>query len=132
MGLSTLSSHANLDFSSQALDARVDTSATSGTQGLLAAAARMSNESDLTLADVGTLYGRSVLEPQIAGTAADIADYWRAPSTRQACDGFVISPAFLPDSFAEFVDAVVPELQRRGLFRTAYEGPHLRDQLGLR
>ena len=132
VGLSTLSSHANLDFSSQALDARIDTSAASGTQGLLAAAARMSSESDLTLADVGTLYGRSVLVPQIAGTAADIADYLEGAFVRQACDGFVISPAFLPDSFAEFVDAVVPELQRRGLFRTAYEGPHLRDQLGLR
>jgi alkanesulfonate monooxygenase SsuD/methylene tetrahydromethanopterin reductase-like flavin-dependent oxidoreductase (luciferase family) len=78
------------------------------------------------------LYGRSVLVPQIAGTAADIADYLEGAFVRQACDGFVISPAFLPDSFAEFVDAVVPELQRRGLFRTAYEGPHLRDQLGLR
>ena len=36
----------------------------------------------------------------------------------EASDGFVISPAFLPDSFEEFVDQVVPELQRRALFRT--------------
>jgi FMN-dependent oxidoreductase (nitrilotriacetate monooxygenase family) len=132
VGLSTLSSHANVDFSTQALDARIDTSAASGTTGLLAAAARMSRESDLTLADVGTLYGRSVLVPQIAGTAADIADYLEGAFARGACDGFVISPAFVPDSFAEFVDAVIPELQRRGLFRTAYAGPHLRNHLGLR
>jgi alkanesulfonate monooxygenase SsuD/methylene tetrahydromethanopterin reductase-like flavin-dependent oxidoreductase (luciferase family) len=132
VGLSTLSSHANVDFSTQSLDARIDTSRASGTQGLLAAAARMSQESDLTLADIGTLYGRSVLVPQIAGTAADIADYLQGAFERGACDGFVISPAFLPDSFAEFVDFVVPELQRRDIFRTAYGGPHLRDHLGLR
>jgi alkanesulfonate monooxygenase SsuD/methylene tetrahydromethanopterin reductase-like flavin-dependent oxidoreductase (luciferase family) len=46
-------------------------------------------------------------------------------------DGFVISPAFLPDSLDAFVDGVVPELQRRGLFRRDYSGPHLRDHLGL-
>ncbi len=132
VGLSTLSSHANVDFSTQALDARIDTAAATGTQGLLAAAARMSSESDLSLAEIGTLYGRSVLVPQVAGTAADVADYLQGAFERDVCDGFVISPAFVPDSFAQFVDAVVPELQRRGLFRTAYEGPHLRDQLGLR
>lgn len=44
----------------------------------------------------------------------------------------MISPAFVPYSFVEFVDAVVSELQRRRLFRTVYEGPRLRDQFGLR
>ena len=46
-------------------------------------------------------------------------------------DGFIISPAYLPGAFEEFVQSVVPELQRRGLFRTEYETKTLRDHLGL-
>ena len=44
-------------------------------------------------------------------------------------DGFVISPAFLPDTFDDFVAKVVPILQRRKLLRTAYEPGTLRDRL---
>jgi alkanesulfonate monooxygenase len=40
-------------------------------------------------------------------------------------------PPYLPGALDEFVDAVVPELQRRGLFRTEYQGHTLRDNLGL-
>jgi alkanesulfonate monooxygenase len=48
-----------------------------------------------------------------------------------AADGFNVMPPVLPASLNEFVDLVVPELQRRGLFRTAYEGRTLRENLGL-
>ena len=47
------------------------------------------------------------------------------------CDGFVISPAYLPGSFTEFVESVIPHLQRKGLFRKTYEGATLREHLGL-
>jgi alkanesulfonate monooxygenase len=40
-------------------------------------------------------------------------------------------PPVLPQSLNEFVDVVVPELQSRGLFRTAYDGTTLREYLGL-
>jgi alkanesulfonate monooxygenase SsuD/methylene tetrahydromethanopterin reductase-like flavin-dependent oxidoreductase (luciferase family) len=103
----------------------------SGTQGLFAAVMRLTHEQGLTLADIGTLYGRGVLVPQIAGTAAEIADYMQAIVAAEASDGFVISPAFLPDSFEEFVDQVVPELQRRDIFRKEYTGRRLRDHLAL-
>ncbi|MDF5738751.1 MULTISPECIES: hypothetical protein [unclassified Nostoc] len=43
----------------------------------------------------------------------------------------MISPAYLPGSFDEFVDLVIPELQKRGLFRKEYTGNTLRDSLGL-
>ena len=45
-------------------------------------------------------------------------------------DGFMILPAYFPGAFDDFVDLVVPELQRRGLFRTEYEGSTLREHLG--
>lgn len=65
------------------------------------------------------------------GTAADIADELGEWYTSGAADGFVISAPYLPAGLARFVDEVVPELQRRGLFRTAYEGTTLRENLGL-
>ena len=48
-----------------------------------------------------------------------------------AADGFNVMPPVLPQSLNEFVELVVPELQQRGLFRTAYEGRTLRENLGL-
>jgi hypothetical protein len=49
----------------------------------------------------------------------------------EAADGFNIMPPILPESLHTVVDLLVPELQRRGLFRTAYEGTTLRENLGL-
>jgi hypothetical protein len=49
-----------------------------------------------------------------------------------ACDGFNITPTHLPGGCDDFVEMVTPELQRRGLFRTAYEGQTLRENLGLK
>lgn len=65
------------------------------------------------------------------GTAADIADELEAWFTEGAADGFNVMPASYPSDLTTFVDLVVPELQRRGLFRTAYETGTLRDRLGL-
>ena len=45
--------------------------------------------------------------------------------------GFVVSPAFLPDTFEDFVDAVVPILQQKALLRRDYQGRTLRDHLGM-
>ena len=51
---------------------------------------------------------------------------------KDGCDGFNIMPPFLPGGLDDFVDLVIPELQRRGLFRTEYEGKTLRENLGLK
>ena len=47
-------------------------------------------------------------------------------------DGFMLIATYTPGCFEEFIDLVVPELQRRGLFRTEYEGKTLRENLGLK
>ena len=49
----------------------------------------------------------------------------------EGVDGFLIQPAILPGGLDDFVTLVIPELQKRGLFRTEYEGRMLRDRLGL-
>ena len=68
----------------------------------------------------------------ISGTAEQIADHMQEWFENSACDGFNIMPPYLPGAFMDFVELVVPELQRRGLFRTEYEGGTLRENLGLR
>ena len=49
----------------------------------------------------------------------------------KACDGFNVMFPYLPGGLDDFVDQVVPELQRRGIFRREYKGRTLRDHLGL-
>ena len=48
-----------------------------------------------------------------------------------ASDGFILVPHITPGGLDVFADRVVPLLQERGVFRTEYEGPPLRDHLGL-
>jgi N-acetyl-S-(2-succino)cysteine monooxygenase len=68
----------------------------------------------------------------VIGTAADIADVMQDWFTHDACDGFNITPTHLPGGCQDFIEMVTPELQRRGLFRTEYEGTTLRENLGLK
>jgi len=67
----------------------------------------------------------------IVGTPKTIADTMERWLHERACDGFNVMFPSVPQGLDEFVDRVVPELQRRGLFRREYEGRTLRDHLGL-
>ena len=67
----------------------------------------------------------------LVGTPASIADELELWFRERGADGFNLVPPNLPDGLNDFVDLVVPELQRRGLFRTHYTGATLRDHLGL-
>jgi FMN-dependent oxidoreductase (nitrilotriacetate monooxygenase family) len=68
----------------------------------------------------------------VIGTPAHIADVMEDWFSDEACDGFNITPMHLPGGCEDFVELVTPELQRRGLFRTEYEGQTLRENLGLK
>jgi FMN-dependent oxidoreductase (nitrilotriacetate monooxygenase family) len=68
----------------------------------------------------------------VIGTPGDVADRMEEAFAAGAADGFNLMPALLPGSLGDFVELVVPELQRRKLFRTRYEGPTLREKLGLK
>jgi alkanesulfonate monooxygenase len=67
----------------------------------------------------------------MVGTPATVADEMEEWLAADACDGFNVMFPYLPGGLDEFVDGVVPELQRRGLFRREYEGATLRENLGL-
>lgn len=129
VGLSTLSSHMNVDFSAYALDAPLADMQVGGIQGLFKLLQEVSSERRLTLADAGRLYAQGVLVPQVAGTASDIADWLEHIVAEGGADGFVITPAHLPHGFDDFVAQVVPELQERGSLRRDYHGQHLRQHL---
>ncbi|MEA3028230.1 MAG: hypothetical protein QOF91_3515 [Alphaproteobacteria bacterium] len=67
----------------------------------------------------------------ILGTPGEVAEEMEKWFTTGACDGFNFVPSYFPGGLDDFVAMVVPELQRRGIYRTAYEGTTLRENLGL-
>jgi FMN-dependent oxidoreductase (nitrilotriacetate monooxygenase family) len=69
--------------------------------------------------------------PVFVGAPRDVADSLEEWFLGGACDGFVVAATHVPGAYEDFVRLVVPELQRRGLFRTEYAGPTLRENLGL-
>ena len=75
---------------------------------------------------IGGFWGLSFV-----GTPVTIADEMEEWLVTEGSDGFNVMFPFLPEGLDDFVDKVVPELQRRGIFRREYEGTTLRESLGL-
>ncbi|MBP0494407.1 LLM class flavin-dependent oxidoreductase [Roseomonas indoligenes] len=102
-----------------------------GHTGIGKAILRVAREEGLT---VRQTYQRIL--PQMGGNmfkgdARRIADIMEEWFTTGGCDGFMIAAPVVPTGLERFIRLVVPELRRRGLFREEYEGPTLRDNLGL-
>jgi FMN-dependent oxidoreductase (nitrilotriacetate monooxygenase family) len=91
------------------------------------ARARRDNLTVRQLAQIAGSYGGLAM----VGTPQTIADQMEEWLLGDACDGFNIMFPWVPGGLDEFVDRVVPELQRRSLFRREYEGRTLRENLGL-
>jgi alkanesulfonate monooxygenase len=89
--------------------------------------ARRDNLTVRQLATIAGSYGGLAM----VGTPKMIVDQMEEWFFGEACDGFNIMFPWVPGGLDEFVDRVVPEMQRRGLFRTEYEGTTLRENLGL-
>jgi FMN-dependent oxidoreductase (nitrilotriacetate monooxygenase family) len=83
----------------------------------------------LTLREIARRFNRA--KATFCGTVTQVADHMEHWIEVGACDGFMISFAALPSTMSDFVTKVVPELQRRGVFREDYTGRTLRDHLGL-
>ena len=102
---------------------------TQASQGLMSATLTGADGGSVTLRQAAAQWALSVAIPQVIGTPEQVADeiirIWR----ETGCYGFNLSPTTNPDSVNDFVDHVVPILQRRGAFRTEYEGPSFRDNL---
>ena len=84
-----------------------------------------------TVGELIRLYAEKQTGNGIKGTPAQIADFMQEWFEGGAADGFILLMPTLPSALKDFVRLVVPELQRRGLFRHDYEGSTLRSHLGL-
>ncbi len=94
---------------------------------------KIAQDRDLTLGQLATEvaaggYGHWA----VVGTPKQIADQLEERFVGEAADGFNLMPATLPDGLESFINLVLPELRRRGLFRTEYTGSTLREHLGLK
>jgi alkanesulfonate monooxygenase len=85
----------------------------------------------LTIRQVFEVLSRGFWHAGVIGTPVRVADMMEEWFTTGAADGFMILPPYLPGGAEAFVALVIPELQRRGLFRMEYEGQTLRENLGL-
>ena len=85
----------------------------------------------MTIREIGRVLGMSQAHRVLYGTPAQMADDMEEWLEAGACDGFNLLFAHYPTPVNEFVDLVVPELQRRGVFRKEYEGATLRENLGV-
>ncbi|NGM20018.1 LLM class flavin-dependent oxidoreductase [Roseomonas stagni] len=92
----------------------------------------MAKKHNMTLRQVARSVSAAQGHRVLVGTVGYIADQMQEWLEADACDGFNVICNYYPGPFDDFANQVIPELQRRGIFRTAYEGPTLRDNLGLR
>jgi len=130
--LTLVASRIGYDVSGHDLDAPVPPPPTSeGGRTFHRVLYEMARREKMTLRDLYNLTAAARGHWVICGTPTGIADTLEEWFTTGAADGYNILPAHFPGAFADFVDQVVPELQRRGLFRRDYEGTTLRDHFGL-
>ena len=131
--LSLLSEALNFDFGIKGLDEPFTDEDMAGVSGMQTMRDRVveAGASNPTPRDFMRITGRGRLNHAWIGGPKEIADIMEEWFTEPACDGFVIGPSVMPGTFEDFVKFVIPELQRRGLYREAYTGSTLRDHLGL-
>ncbi len=131
--LTLLSELMNYDFSGLTLDAPITDElieSVSGIRGLVQNL-RTHIGGTLTLADLAGHRATLLQGPRFVGTGVEVADQMEEWFHGGACDGFVIAATHTPGAYEDVVRLVVPELQRRGVFRDRYTGVTLRDNLGL-
>lgn len=131
--LSLLSEALNFDFATKGLDEAFTDEEIAGIAGMQSMRDRVveAGGANPTVRDFMEITGRGLLREAWVGGPKEIADQIEQWFTAPACDGFVVGPTHQPGCFEEFVKYVIPELQKRGLYRKDYSGPTLRDHLGL-
>jgi len=133
--LSLLAEGLNFDFGAKPIDEPLSTEELKGMQGMIGirdGVLRTSGKTNPSTRDFITFSGRGQVQDAIVGGPKEIADTLEEMFVNRGCDGFVIAATYVPGTYADFVNHVVPELQRRGLFHKDYAGKTLRENLGLK
>jgi FMN-dependent oxidoreductase (nitrilotriacetate monooxygenase family) len=132
--LSLLAEAVNFDFSTKPLDEPLtdaELASFSGLQTIRDRAIQLSGKRNPTTRDLLDFSHRGRVDDAVVGGPREVADRLEQWFVARACDGFVVSATHVPGAYEDFVQFVVPELQRRGLFRKDYAGTTLRENLGL-
>ena len=133
--LALLSEVFNYDFSQHQVNEPLSDeilASMTGLRGFLDRVIELSGTTNPSVSDFIQWSGRGTLRelPLFMGTPAQVADQMESWFQSEACDGFVIAATHMPGTYDDFVNQVVPELQRRGSFRQRYSEGTLRDNLG--
>ena len=130
--LSLLSEALNFDFAKKGMDEAFTATELAEMSGLQGIRDRVvSTKKNPTVRDFIQISGRGRVHNPIVGGPQEVADRLEHWFSARACDGFVLSATHVPGAYEDFVRFVVPELQRRGLFRKEFAGITLRENLGL-
>jgi FMN-dependent oxidoreductase (nitrilotriacetate monooxygenase family) len=132
--LTLLSELMNHDFSGMQLDDPITDElieSVNGIRGLVKNIRQHIGGETVTLRDLAGHRATLLQGPRFVGTGVQVADQMQEWFEGDACDGFVIAATHCPGAYEDVVRMVVPELQRRGVFRDRYTGSTLRDHLGI-
>jgi alkanesulfonate monooxygenase SsuD/methylene tetrahydromethanopterin reductase-like flavin-dependent oxidoreductase (luciferase family) len=124
-----ISGHFGPDFSKYDLNEHVQNIEIPGIQGLFESVIYAKGGEPLTVKEAALYYAQGMGMPIAVGSPADIADQIEHYMDEGGAEGFMLPATYTPGCFEEFVDWVVPELQRRGRLRTRYTGRTLRENL---
>ena len=102
-----------------------------GSKGHYDSILAMARREKLTIRQLGQRVAGARGKNTIHGSPTKVADYMQQWFDAGVCDGFCVMPPYIPGAHDDFANMVIPELQKRGLFRTEYEGKTLRENLGL-
>lgn len=135
--ISSLSNRIGIDLSSYPLDGplpdlSVSTLPSEKVKALVGLAEQASGHKDISVRELFYYFAATARgHLLIIGDPEQVADQMEEWFVQEAADGFNICPPYMHDGLDLFVDLVVPVLQRRGLFRTEYEGSTFREHFGL-
>jgi FMN-dependent oxidoreductase (nitrilotriacetate monooxygenase family) len=130
--LSLLSEALNFDFAKKGMDEPFTDAELDEMSGLQGIRDRVTSvKKNPTVRQFIEISGRGRVHNPIIGGPKEVADQLEAWIAAPACDGFVLSATHVPGAYEDFVRFVIPELQRRGLFRKEFAGTTLRENLGL-
>ncbi len=130
LGVAEISNALGVDMSKEPLDKPLeDLELNQGCRGILDVMLQGTKKDGLTLGQAGKAWATSQMTPQLIGTPKQIADHLQEFFEAECCDGFMICPSISPGTYVQFVKTVVPELQRRGVFRKEYKYSTFRENL---
>ena len=129
-GLARLSGTLGVDFSGFDPDKPLEEVSTAASVGMMKAMAR-GFDGPVTLRDVALRYAMAIGKPQLVGTPEQVAGQMETIWRETGCHAFNLTPGVNTGSMVDFVDQVVPILQKKGIYRTEYEGGTFRENMEL-